>query len=289
MTAGLARIADDVGGTTRHALVAEPPAAGPSPVVVMFHGAGATAQIAADQTKFAALGAREGFVAVFPEGTARDPGAPPQFRLNPQTWNDGSARGHVARRATDDVGFTAALLDRLVEAGRADPSAISLAGFSNGASFAFRAAAALADRIAALAAVAGHCWIEPTLARPVPLLYLMGSADPLNPLAGGDVVTPWGGNASHPPVDRSTARWARANGCGGDARVTREGALEWSDYAGCAAPTRRCIIEGLGHVWPGGPRLLPERLVGRRSDAFAGSEEIWRFFADPAGSRRGSA
>jgi len=283
VTAGLAPLTVDVGDVTRHALVSDPPMAGRRPVVVMFHGAGATAQIAADQTRFASLGAREGFVAVFPEGTARDPDAPAQFRLNPQTWNDGSGRGHVARRGVDDVAFTAALLERLVQAGRADRSRLFLTGFSNGGSVAFRAAAALSGHVAAVAPVAGHCWIEPVLERPVPLLYLMGGADPLNPLAGGDVATPWGGREMHPAVDSSSARWARANGCRSAPQVLTDGDLEWSEYPGCGATVRRCIIGGLGHVWPGGPRLLPERLVGRRSDALDGSEAVWAFFAAAAG------
>ena len=279
MTAVLTPIVIDVGGSARRALVADPPGAKARPLLVMFHGAGATAQIAADQTGFAALGAREGFIAAFPEGTARDPSAPPQFRLNPQTWNDGSGRGHVARNAIDDVAFTDALLDRFVSGGRADPAALYLTGFSNGGSFAFRAAAALSARVAAVAPVAGHCWNEPVLARPVPALYIMGSADPLNPLAGGAVTTPWGGTEVHPPADRSGERWARANGCVGEPRVRRDGALEWTEYDGCGGRVIRCIVEDLGHVWPGGPRLLPERLVGRRSDALRGSEEIWRFLA----------
>jgi polyhydroxybutyrate depolymerase len=80
----------------------------------MLHGAGATAAFAEEQTGWAARGRADGFAVVLPEGTPRDATTAPAFRLNPQLWNDGSGRGHVARRGVDDVGFIAALVERLV-------------------------------------------------------------------------------------------------------------------------------------------------------------------------------
>ena len=66
---------------------------------------------------------------------------------------------------------------------------------------AFRLAAECADWIAALAPVAGHCWIDdPQPERPVPTLYLTGVDDPLIPLAGGRVRTPWGWVEEKPSV-----------------------------------------------------------------------------------------
>ena len=88
----------DVGGRARRALLARLPVGSTSmPVVIMLHGAGGTADIAVSQTGWDRKGAEEGFLAAFPEGTLRDPARPPEFRRNPQTWNDGSGRGHVAR------------------------------------------------------------------------------------------------------------------------------------------------------------------------------------------------
>jgi polyhydroxybutyrate depolymerase len=64
--------------------------AGPLPVVVMFHGAGATAEWTAEETGWPAHADREGFIVVFPDGLPRDPSAPRQFLANPQIWNDGA-------------------------------------------------------------------------------------------------------------------------------------------------------------------------------------------------------
>lgn len=259
----------------------------------MLHGAGANAAVARQQTGWTAKADAERFAVVFPEGTARDPHTPPLFRLNPQLWNDGSGRGHVARRGVDDVGFIAALIERLARELALDRERIYLTGFSNGASLAFRLGAELPGVVAAIAPVAGHCWIDPPrFTRLPPLLHIAGGADPLNPLEGGEVETPWGYSEYHPPVRRSVERWA--GGAGFEACTDRtDGAgVAWTEcgrHAGGAgaAAARLAVVPGLGHVWPGGPRLLPERLVGTTSRLLMGTDVIWEFFSrPPVGMRR---
>jgi polyhydroxybutyrate depolymerase len=266
----------EAGGRVRRALVSRA-GSGRTPAVIMLHGAGGTAGIAVTQTRWERMGNVTGFLTAFPEGTARDPAQPAEFRRNPQTWNDGSARGHVARAAVDDVGFVAALIDVLCAGFGADPAAIFLTGFSNGASLAFRSAAELPGRIRALAPVAGHCWVDPPAGSATPLLYLIGDSDPLNPIEGGEVATPWGGQERHPAPRRSFERWIRAGGCEIAGRH-QEGPIEWTDAAGCEVSMRMGIIAGHGHIWPGGPRLLPQRLVGRGVSGLDATEIIARFF-----------
>jgi polyhydroxybutyrate depolymerase len=276
----------EVGGRVRRALVSRA-GTGRSPAVIMLHGAGGTADIAVTQTHWERTGAATGWITAFPEGTARDPALPSEFRRNPQTWNDGSGRGHVARAAVDDVGFVAALIGALVARYEADPATIFLTGFSNGASLAFRAAAELPGRVRAIAPVAGHCWVDPPSGSAIPLLYLMGDSDPLNPIDGGEVATPWGGQERHPAPRRSFERWVRAAGCEIAEGRQRDGAIEWTAAARCAVTMRMGIIAGHGHIWPGGPRLLPQRFVGRGVSGLDATEMIGRFFAaltDPRGS-----
>ncbi|HEX6645315.1 MAG TPA: PHB depolymerase family esterase [Gemmatimonadales bacterium] len=275
---GLEAVAIDSGGALRRALVGAGTARAGAAAIVMIHGAGATASIAAMQTGWGPHARTMGAIVAYPEGTPKDPARPAEFRRNPQTWNDGSGRGHVARAQVDDVAFLGALIDRLVTGFDADPAAIFLAGFSNGASLAFRAAAEMPGRIRGLAAVAGHCWVEPRGPVP-PLLYLMGDADPLNPMAGGEVATPWGRTEIHPPPRRSFDRWARAAGCGGDAVTRDDGPVAWLEGAGCGVPVRMGIVAGQGHVWPGGPRLLPERIVGRAVRGIDATALIGDFFS----------
>jgi polyhydroxybutyrate depolymerase len=279
---GLTALELDVGGTRRRALLHLPPTPRPAlPLVVMLHGAGATAAIARQQTGWTGKADAEGFAVVFPEGTPRDPASAPLFRLNPQLWNDGSGRGHVARRGVDDVGFFAALIERLARELRLERRRIHVTGFSNGASLAFRLGAELANVVAAVAPVAGHCWIDPPrLVRPGPLLHIAGAEDPLNPLEGGEVETPWGHSEYHPPVRRSIERWAASSRCAACGDRTDDAGVVWTECR-CEAGTevRLAIVPDLGHVWPGGPRLLPERLVGQASRRLMATDVIWDFFS----------
>ncbi len=103
---------------------------GPRPLVLLFHGAGATADLAARQTGWRRIADRKGFLVAYPEGTARDPSVPPAFRLNPQAWNDGSGRGHTARQRTDDPGFVAELVDHLGREHPVDPRRVHACGYS---------------------------------------------------------------------------------------------------------------------------------------------------------------
>jgi len=257
-------------------------AAGARPLVVLLHGAGGTAELAMQNTGWTRIAEREGILLAYPEGTRPNPGAPPRFRQNPQAWNDGSGRGHTARQGIDDVAFLDSLLDHLVSAHHADRARIYLSGFSNGGSMAFRAGAALAPRVAAIGPVAGHCWVEPTSSeRPVPALMIFGGKDPLNPPEGGDVTTPWGARAHHPPVLDSFDRWRKFNGCGGAPMVSAaaEG-VEGFEATGCGPDAEvRCLIIGdLGHHWPGGARLLPPWIAGPASHRVDGASALWEFF-----------
>lgn len=221
---------------------------------MMLHGAGGSAELAAVETGWSRLAAAEGFAVVYPEGLAVRPEKKPKFLTNPQEWNDGSSRGRH-----DDVGFLVAILDRLSQ--QIDPGRVYLTGFSNGAGMAFRLAASRAERIAALAPVAGHCWIEPKPIRPIPTFYMVGDSDPLVPLAGGQVRTPWGKLERRPAVAETVDRWGKAIG-----------QPPGSDRF------RIVVIPGHGHHWPGGSAVLGTRLGGPASDRVDATKEIWEFF-----------
>lgn len=268
-----------MGGRLRRAHVQVPAEPAGLPLVIMLHGAGGTAAVAEQQAGWAERARAGGLAVVLPEGTPPDPTSPPSFRMNPQLWNDGSGRGPVARQQVDDVGFVIALIGRLAAEHDLDRGRVFLSGFSNGASLAFRVAAEHPELIAAIAPVAGHCWIEPPpLSRPVPLLHLAGESDPLNPPAGGTVATPWGYAEYHPPIRRSIERWSAACGCHALADRVDDRGIRWTEAGGCAAELQLAVVPALGHVWPGGPRLLPERIVGKGSRLLSATDTSWDFF-----------
>ena len=65
------------------------------PVVFMLHGAGGSGEGAIPETGWDAKSDREGFIAVFPDGTPPHPLLPARFLMNPRLWNDGSGRGAI--------------------------------------------------------------------------------------------------------------------------------------------------------------------------------------------------
>ena len=189
------------------------------PLVIMLHGAGGSGEGAIPQTGWGAKSDREGFIAVFPDGTPPHPALPARFLLNPRLWNDGSGRGAIAVKDVDDLGFISAMIDFLEARYAADPARIYCTGFSNGASMTFSVGLNLSNRIAAIAPVSGHLFYTgKQLAYPVPLLFIIGTKDPLNPIDGGDVKLPVGRH-SISPADRGFAQ-----AVGADARLRTAGA-----------------------------------------------------------------
>jgi polyhydroxybutyrate depolymerase len=262
-----------VNGVERTYLLDVPPSyrpGTPAPLVMVFHGAGGSGRRMAPHTGFSRLAAREGFVAVYPDGLRR-------------RWNDG--RSAVATQ--DDVGFVKALLDTLERELSLDSTRVYATGISNGAMFSYRLACELPGVFAAIAPVAGAtpANLAETCGRtePVSVLAIQGTADPLLPYAGGGV---GGGRGGVLSAAESIAFWAGVAGCGGTPAVTdepdrvRDGTrVRVTAYSGCrdGRAVELYTIQGGGHTWPGGPRV--GRSVGRVSREIDATALIWAFFA----------
>jgi len=254
----------------------------PTPLVIILHGEGSTATNCMRETGWAIKSDLAGFLAAFPEAMTPDPTKPARYFGNPQTWNDGSGRFTRGLEEVDDIGFIEAMLDDMRDQYNVDKRRVYVTGFSNGASMAFQLGVELSDRIAAIAPVAGYLWLKnPKLENPVSVLYIVGTADPLVPLKGGEVRLPGGRVETRPPVTGSPAGWAKALGCPLEPKPlrTKEGVS-----AVVYGPGREgsevvfYTVEGLGHTWPGGKRLLPERIAGPTTDKLRANDVIWEFF-----------
>jgi polyhydroxybutyrate depolymerase len=93
-------------GRVRAYLLHVPPQAAdkkPLAVVLNFHGGGGTAKGQKEWSGLDAVADREGFLAVYPDGTER-------FGRHLLTWNAGTCCGYARTNAVDDVGFVIALL-----------------------------------------------------------------------------------------------------------------------------------------------------------------------------------
>ncbi len=254
------------------------------PVVVMFHGGGGSAKGAMWETGWREKADAEGFLAVFPEGTAPDRSRPGRFRDNPQTWNDGSDRANVGavQRGVPDVEFVSAMLANLKASFKVDERRIYASGFSNGASMAFRVARELSGVIAAAAPVAGADWLQDTKPeRPVPLIKITGTADPLNPIGGGMVRIGKRTFGEKPATQKMIAKWVEMHRGPKKGRVVydNDGATGIA-YGLPDEPAEVVLytIDGHGHYWPGGKSALPVRLAGENIAKLNATNVIWDFF-----------
>ena len=125
------------------------------------------------------------------------------FLLNPYIWRDGRDDLHGK---IDDVGFFRTLLDKLEAVLPIDHRRVFVTGFSNGGAMSFTLGAGLSNRIAAIAPVCTQSFVDAAeLKRPLPVCYIVGTADPLIPFHGGSVTLTLGHhtrNAAGSGVDR---------------------------------------------------------------------------------------
>ena len=154
----------------------------PVPLVLVFHGGGGHASNMPRFTGFDSTADAGNFVVAYPES----------FNTH---WND--TRG---LSPADDVAFIRALIAHLESTLNIDPQRIYATGISNGGFFAQRLACDLADRIAAVASVAAT--MPDTLvpvckpSRPISVLFIQGTKDPLVHIEGGAVAGTHGRNVS---------------------------------------------------------------------------------------------
>lgn len=253
------------------------------PVVLIFHGGGGSAKGILEETGWAEIADTEGFIAVFPEGTPPEPAKPASFLKNPQTWNDGSDRTSLSavKQNAPDVAFVSAILADLKTKYSVDETRIYATGFSNGASMTFRIARELSQEIAAIAPVSGADWLPDAIpARPVPILYITGTADPLNPIEGGEIHLGQRSLGVKPPIQETIDRWLKIHGYTNNSAVIYQDesttgiAFGPEDSPGVVLYT----IEGHGHHWPGGNSALPKSIAGPNTAAINATDIIWEFF-----------
>ena len=274
------------GGVSRRYLLSSPATeAGddPLPLVLDFHGLAEGADVHAGMTQLGPLGVEESFVTVFPHGTGQ-----------PVHWNTGTDP------ANPDLVYVAALLDTVEAARCIDTSRVYATGLSNGAMMTSAVACAMADRVAAVAPIAGLTRPEPCEpSRPVPVLTVHGTADPILLFNGGigtGVLTAAlsGGGAEAAPTTtlppdldgagypETVRQWAEIDGCdvalATDERVSDEVIVRTYECPE-GAPVEFYIVEGGGHSWPGSEfsRSIGQ-IVGPTTTDIDASAEAWRFF-----------
>lgn len=293
-----ARITDErvsTGDGPRPFLLAQPdqPLAGPRPLVLVLHGHGGSAAQALGQKLGASplavwlqIADREGVLVAALDGSKAGDGK--------AGWND-CRRDAPGNPPTDDVAFAAAVVQKLVGAGRVDPQKVYAMGMSNGAMMTYRLAQELNPPLAGFVAVSGLMASDSRCAlpqsRPVPAMVIAGTEDPLVPYQGGQVSVGGARRGGVLGAEATLAALLRVNQNTAPGRRSvfgvaqqRDGSwVERLDFGAPNDPARVALltVHGGGHIEPSiSQRYRPfyERLVGRQNHDIESAEVAWQFF-----------
>ena len=191
------------------------------------------------------------------------------------------------RRAApaDDVAFFTQMLDQLPTKFSVDTSRIYAVGLSEGGFMSLRLGCALGDRIAAVAAV-GAAMPKTMIClppRPVPLVMINGTSDPVVPYGGG---TEHNLSLATVSVEDSAKAWAKIDRCEEKPEKSKlpsqgKGGSETKvdTYSGCQQNAQVVLysVKGAGNTWPGGEQYEVENTVGKTSPEPNANEVIWSF------------
>ncbi len=259
-----------------------------SPLLLALHGSGETGEAFRWHSgyRFDSLADAEHFVVAYPDGFE-------------QHWNDcrKSASYSARVRNIDDIGFVRALIDRFRTVLDIDPQRVFATGLSNGGQLSLRLALELPDQLRAVAAIGASLPSPANMdciqsRKPIPVLLMNGTADPINPYGGGRVTIFGFGNrgvvqssfdtcmyfadlGNVPQIPRREKIWSS------DSSLWVE-RLTWGIPDICEIVL--CTIHGGGHVVPQRISRYP-RILGNTA-GFDGPGEIWSFFARQPTVRR---
>ena len=212
------------------------------PLLFNFHGYGSNAIGQMGYADFRVLAEEEQFILVVPQGTLLE---------DTTHWNVGS---WTIESTTDDIGFTAALIDKIAADYLVDLSRVYSTGMSNGGYMSHQLACLLSDDFAAIASVTGSMSPEtfndcaPTHATSI--LQIHGTEDDVVPYAGAN----WTKS-----MEAVMDYWSTYNGCDPTPSVTTlpdandDGTVaDLIAYANCIndVDVQLYRMNDMGHTWP---------------------------------------
>ena len=246
----------------------------PAALVIVFHGGGGNARNAARMTGMDAKADREGFIAVYPNGTG-----PRGDRL--LTWNTWRCCGAALDNKVDDVGFVRALVDDVAQRYPVDRKRIYATGLSNGGMMTYRVGCELSGVVAAIAPVAGALdSYDCRTPNPVSVIAFHGTADKHVLFEGGK---PQVSMDRHVRADNSVQfaieQWRKNDRCEGEPAREHKGSIWHTAYA-CpgGVAVELYAVEGQGHAWPGGEKGMRFGNVDEPSREISATDLMWDFF-----------
>ncbi len=262
------------------------------PLVVFLHGGGGTSRQSSSMglTKLSDL---HGFIVVYPNAIDKH-------------WNDGrvSPRFVEHDKTINDVEFIASLVQQLKKQYSIDSSKVFAAGISNGGFMTQRLAIERSEIFSAVGIITASMGeplkykFSPT--KPVSVLYMNGTEDPLVPYNGGEIKVDLFPRLNRAlgrsttkrgkciPTNEAVALWVKRNGI--TTSPTVRGLADKEPYDGSTieltmwergqqeTAVALYKVVGGGHNIPGGIQYLPQRIIGRTNRDIEGFEILWQFF-----------
>ena len=257
---------------------------GEAALIFVLHGGGGTAEGMENyltEGGFNTLSEEYGFIVIYPDGYEKH-------------WNDGrkNVSWHDENRTIDDVDFLSTLIDNTIEELNVDPRQVFFCGISNGGQMSYRMACEKTEKIAGIAAVVSSMsedlFSMCTPTRPLPVCIISGTDDPLVPYNGGEIIL---FNKTYGKVisaNQTVDYWVSHNTCNTTPLLTYLPDHDPNDGVSIRSEKYRdgengsrvlhYIMEGGGHIWPGGPQYFPERIIGKTCNDIDAHLAICTFF-----------
>ena len=243
------------------------------PVVVNYHGGGMTMREQMLYTQMNRSADREHFIVVYPQGVNQD-------------WNVGFGMDY--KDGSDDIGFTAAMLDQIAREYRVDRARVYATGLSRGGFFSLRVAAELPQLFAAVASV-GAPMPRPVMAHHVSrvkvgVMLMHGSADSIAAYDGkaGD-----GKASGYLSAPDTYQYWLKHNDLGAARPSSRtierdrgDGAeITHVEQGADGVSVALVTVRDGGHSWPGADPFNVGLPLGKTSRVIDANATIWEFLA----------
>jgi len=270
-------------GLIRNYMVHLPPAYDkgiPAPLVIYLHGGGGNMR-AAYMDGLDKMSDKHGFILAVPEGTGEVKGGRLRGKWNGGKWDTGECCGDA-----DDVGFISRMCDEIEANFNVDENRIYATGISNGGLMTSRLGCELADKIAAIASVASAAVMSGcSPVSPVSVMVIHGTADPANPPDGSEPRGIFKEGVFAMPYKRMTPYqlvevWKKIAKCSDSKTAAyQNGCAKCVVYNECAkrVEIELCIVQGMGHAYPGGSQYFPVESIGPVSYDIS-FDQIWEFF-----------
>lgn len=235
------------------------------PVVISLHGGFASPKGMLRLADFRPLAEKDKFILICP--------------ASKKLWHDGADN-----KGIDDVKFIDQLITYVLKTYNGDASRVYITGVSNGGFMTTRLACQLHNRIAAIAVVAATLNINEgyDLEKPMPVMYIHGTTDPIIPFNGGKKF----GRLMY-SHDEVIKKWVAINGCDPKPVVTQildnigDGTTAFREEYSNPKNNLKVVgytINNGGHTWPGGKQYLPAFIIGKTTRNMNACQVIWDFF-----------